>query len=116
MDGVRRKQFRLVRGIRTAVSRAGTASAVIHEGRRSPEWRSNSSELLYLTLDGMIVAVPIKLIADPPSLDIGPPVPLFAAKAGMVAAPVIQFNFTASADAQRFLVNRLVRDPRGAHL
>jgi len=75
-----------------------------------------SAELFYIALDGKLMATSIKPAADHQSIDIGPPVPLFVAQSGAVVRPNRPGNYMPSADGQRFLVNRLLRDAGGTTL
>src|SRR5713226_8154764 len=76
-------------------------------GRRSPQWRPDGAELFYIAPDGKLMATSIKPAADHQSVDIGAPVPLFAAQIGGAARPVLGADYVSSVDGQRFLVNRL---------
>jgi len=62
------------------------------------------------------MATSIKPAADHQSIDVGPPVPLFVAQAGGVVSPVLAAHYAASADGQRFLVDRLLWDAGGTPL
>jgi eukaryotic-like serine/threonine-protein kinase len=88
----------------------GRPSQVSTKGGDQPQWRSDGAELFYLALDGRLTATSIKPAADHQSIDVGPPLPLFVAQAGMVVRPIDAGNYAASANGQRFLVNRLLRD------
>lgn len=54
------------------------------------------------------MATPVKPAADHQSIDIGAPVPLFVAQ--IPNRPFLAADYIASADGQRFLINRLLRD------
>jgi hypothetical protein len=86
------------------------------KGGDQPQWRPDGAELFYLALDGTLTAVSVKPAADRQSIDIGPPVPLFVAQVGGAVIPVLAANYAASADGQRFLINRLLRDAGGTPL
>jgi dipeptidyl aminopeptidase/acylaminoacyl peptidase len=87
----------------------GRVSRISIKGGDSPQWRLDGKELFYLALDGKVMAAPIKPAADSQSLELGAPVALFAASVGIVAGPPSS-SYAASADGQRFLMNRLVRE------
>lgn len=74
-------------------------------GGTSPYWRRDGKEIFYLSADGKLMAMPIKLSA---SAELGTPQMLFT-DSGMT-------NFTATADGQRFLVNVNVGDESSAAL
>jgi dipeptidyl aminopeptidase/acylaminoacyl peptidase len=93
----------------------GRRLQVSTKGGDQPQWRSDGSELFYLAPDSRLTATSIKLAADRQSVDIGPPVPLLVAAVGGVTN-VRTANYAASADGQRFLVNRLLRDAGGTPL
>jgi dipeptidyl aminopeptidase/acylaminoacyl peptidase len=88
----------------------GRRSQVSTKGGDQPHWRSDGSELFYVALDGRLTATSITPAADRQSIEIGPPRPLFVAQAGNAVTPVTSANFAASADGQRLLVNRLLRE------
>ena len=74
------------------------------------QWRADGAELFYVALDGRLNAVAIKPAADPLVLEIGNAVPLFPLGVGEAVRAVLGRNYVASADGQRFLVSRLVRE------
>jgi len=86
------------------------------KGGDQPQWRPDGAELFYIAPDGRLMATSIKPAADHQSVDIGPPVPLFAAQIGGAGRPVLGADYVASVDGQRFLVNRLLRDTGGTPL
>jgi Tol biopolymer transport system component len=88
----------------------GRAVPVSTKGGDQPQWRSDGSELFYLSPDGKLTTAPVKAAAVGQSIDIGTPSPLFAAQSGSGTVAVITMNYVASADGRRFLVNRLLRD------
>jgi Tol biopolymer transport system component len=94
----------------------GRRLQVSAKGGDQPQWRPDGAELFYLALDGTLTAVSVKPAADRQSIDIGPPVPLFVAQVGGAVIPVLAANYAASADGQRFLINRLLRDAGGTPL
>jgi hypothetical protein len=73
-------------------------------------------ELFHIALDGKLTATAISPGADDQSLEAAAPLPLFAAQVGSVVWPVLAANYAPSADGQRFLVKRLVRDAGGTPL
>jgi Tol biopolymer transport system component len=80
------------------------------KGGDQPHWRPDGAELFYIAPDGRLMAASIKTSADLQSVDIGSPVPLFAAQIGGAARPVLGADCISSVDGKRFLVNRLVHD------
>jgi Tol biopolymer transport system component len=78
-------------------------------GGWDPRWRGDGRELLYNSLDGALMAVPIR--AEGAGLDAGTPITLFRR-----AAPTSTYErnaYDVSSDGQRILVNVLM-DDRGA--
>lgn len=82
------------------------------DGGAQPRWRRDGGELFYVTAAGAVMAVPIAAGSD---FSAGPPVALFT-------EPTLATNnnpffyggaaaYDVSADGQRFLVNRLTREP-----
>jgi len=94
----------------------GRRSQVSTKGGDEPQWRSDGAELFYLALDGKLTATSIRQAPDHQSLEIGAPVPLFTAQVGLIVRPILAGDYVASADGQRFLVNRLLRDAGGTPL
>ena len=70
-------------------------------------WRSDASELFYLTLEGQLVAVPIAIRPDGRTLRPGSPVPLFRARVGTMQG-VSLHHYIVAADGQRFLLDTVV--------
>ena len=91
----------------------GRRLQVSTKGGDEPQWRPDGAELFYLALDGRLTATSIKQAPDHQSIDIGAPVPLFSAQVGLVVRPILAGDYVSSADGQRFLVNRLLRDAGG---
>ena len=73
-------------------------------GGRASQWNPAGQELLYLTTDGHLVAVPVRTT---PSLQLGAPATLFA-----VPERAAWSDFAVSADGQRFL--SISSDSRGS--
>jgi Tol biopolymer transport system component len=71
-------------------------------GGEQPRWRSDGKELFYLAPDGKIMATPVTIGA---SFDAGTPVALFQANPREMIATSEQFDYDASKDGQRFLIN-----------
>jgi Tol biopolymer transport system component len=76
------------------------------EGGAEPRWRRDGSELFYVAGTGMLMAVPIK--AGAPTLEAGPPKPLFETHRPYTG-PLFS-NYVPAADGQRFLVNTTAAD------
>jgi eukaryotic-like serine/threonine-protein kinase len=75
---------------------------VSNAGGEQPRWRSDGKELFYLGPDGKIMATPVTIGA---SFDAGTPVALFQANPREMIATSEQFDYDASKDGQRFLIN-----------
>ena len=94
----------------------GRRLQVSTKGGDQPQWRADAAELFYMALDGKLMATPIAFPAGRQSIEIGAPVPLFSPDVGVVARPIQAGDYIPTADGQRFLVNRLVRDNAGTPL
>ncbi|HEY6991435.1 MAG TPA: hypothetical protein VH369_23770 [Bryobacteraceae bacterium] len=70
-------------------------------GGCQPHWRRDGRELFYLTLDGTLMAVPIKAAAG---FEAGPPQSLF--ETGLQIATIVMNQYAVSRDGRRFLFNR----------
>jgi hypothetical protein len=71
-------------------------------------WRHDGRELIYVALDGRMMAVPLRLNGD--TLEAGAPVALFAARIGDVVSRASGYlqQYVMTPDATRFLVNSVV--------
>ena len=72
----------------------------VSKGGGLPRWRSDSSELFYITPDGRMMSVPIRVAADG-AIEPGPPQSLFQTR----PVPKSWNLYDASPDGQRFLFN-----------
>jgi hypothetical protein len=78
---------------------------VSFEGGAQPRWRGDGNELFFLAPDNQLMAAPLRLSAEDDVADIGAPVALFAARlSGINHGPTI-WNYIASSNGQRFLMN-----------
>jgi serine/threonine protein kinase/Tol biopolymer transport system component len=75
------------------------------DGGAQVRWRADGRELFYVSPDGRLMAVPIRLAADRRSLEGGAPVPLFATRMGGAASGTNRQDYVVSQDGQRFLVD-----------
>jgi Tol biopolymer transport system component len=75
-------------------------------GGAQPRWDKNGREVFYVSLDGKMMAAPVKLSPDGQSLETGTPSALFPIRiaGGPVPGPNAQ-QYAVSSDGQRFLVN-----------
>jgi hypothetical protein len=77
-------------------------------GGSEPRWRGDGKELVYLSTDGRVVAVP--LLAQQNTLEVGSPTPLFGTNAeGTSLAILGAAQYVMTRDGQRFLVNQPVQ-------
>jgi serine/threonine protein kinase/Tol biopolymer transport system component len=78
---------------------------VSSQGGSDPLWRSDGKELVYLSADGHIMAVPI--LARQETLEMGSPTPLFATNLEGRALGILGTSqYVMTRDGQRFLVNQ----------
>jgi hypothetical protein len=83
-----------------------------------PHWRRDGRELVYLSLDGMLMSVAVGLTGDAPAghalgttFEFGPPQPLFATGLRFLTRNRVWMNqYDLSRDGQRFLMNRPVQE------
>ena len=77
-------------------------------GGTQPRWRPDGKELFYVAPDTRLMAVPIKMGRDKPTLDVGTPVPLFptrlASGSGISTVIGMRPQYAVAADG-RFLMN-----------
>ena len=90
--------------------RSASAGPVSVEGGGYPRWRADGRELYFLSADGRLMAATFSA-GTPPA--IGTPAPLFEAR--LIAHPdranFAAYEYDASADGSRFLINRIVSPP-----
>jgi hypothetical protein len=87
---------------------AGAQIRISTDGGAQMRWRQDGRELIYVALDGRLMAVPLRLNGD--ALEAGAPVPLFAARIGDVVSRESGYfqQFVMTPDATRFLMNTVV--------
>ena len=76
-------------------------------GGSQPRWRPDGKELFYVAADARLMAVPISLGVDPPTLERDAPVPLFRtrlASGANISGPMSTPQYAAASDG-RFLMN-----------
>ena len=93
------------------LGRTGPRVQVSDDGGTQVRWRADGHELFYVRLDGMLMAVAARAGADQ-GLDLGTPVPLFAAHLGRVPSPVAGAQYVVAPDGERFLINAFRHDER----
>ena len=79
-------------------------------GGSQSRWRPDGKELYYIADDKRLMAVAVKV--GPKGLEASPPTPLFQTR--IHSARYALFQYAASADGQRFLVNSLPREDAAA--
>jgi dipeptidyl aminopeptidase/acylaminoacyl peptidase len=75
-------------------------------GGEQPRWRGDGKELFFLSPDGKIMAVPVKVGA---SFDAGTPVALFQANAREIVSNSEQAMYDVDQNGERFLINTQVK-------
>ena len=91
---------------------------VSSQGGVQPHWRRDGRELVYLSLDGMLMSVAVDLASHAPAghalsttFEFGPPQPLFATGLRFLTRDRVWMNqYDLSRDGQRFLMNRQVQE------
>ena len=91
----------------------GSKWLVSRGGGTEPRWRRDGKEMFYLSNDGKITAVPIKLGA---TFESGAPVPLFQPRLRQPISALDLSSYDVSADGQKFLINTKVDAPSAAPL
>ncbi len=81
------------------------------DGGSQPRWRSDGSELFYLTPDSRLMSVPVRLPASGTEIILGTPVPLFVVRATSTVQGGVTFEYVVAANGQRFLINTFVERP-----
>jgi eukaryotic-like serine/threonine-protein kinase len=91
----------------------GSKWLVSRGGGTEPRWRRDGKEMFYLSADGKITAVPVKLGA---TFESGTPFPLFQPRLRQPISALDVCSYDVSADGQRFLINTKVDAPSAAPL
>jgi len=91
----------------------GSKWLVSRGGGTEPRWRRDGKEMFYLSTDGKITAVPVKLGA---TFESGTPVPLFQPRLRQPISALDLCSYDVSADGQKFLINTKVDAPSAAPL
>jgi Tol biopolymer transport system component len=82
-------------------------------GGEEPRWRRDGKEMFYLSADGKMMAVPVKIGA---TFESGPPVILFQTHPRQPVSIMDAFAYDVTADGQRFLINTKVDEANTAPL
>lgn len=86
---------------------AGEPIRVSINGGAQARWREDERELFYLTLEGMLTAVPITVRPDGRAIQPGAAEPLFQANVGDILS-IAQQQFIVTDMGQRFLIDSVV--------
>ncbi|MBZ5600298.1 MAG: protein kinase [Acidobacteriia bacterium] len=92
---------------------SGTSKWQVSRGGGEPRWRQDGKELFYLSAEGKMMAVPVKLGT---SFEAGPSVALFQTHMRQPISAQDVFSYDVTADGQRFLVNTKVDTSNSAPL
>jgi Tol biopolymer transport system component len=92
---------------------SGTSKWQVSRGGSEPRWRRDGKELFYLSAEGKMMAVPVKLGT---SFESGAPVTLFQTHMRQSISAQDVFSYDVSADGQKFLVNTKVDTSNSAPL
>ena len=83
----------------------GKEVVISNGGGTQVRWRRDSTELFYVTLDGRLMAVPLKLFSKQQDTEVGAPIYLFTPPlGGTVQHGDYRHQYDVSADGKRFLV------------
>jgi serine/threonine protein kinase len=90
----------------------GTKWPISTNGGAQVNWSKDGAEIFYISLDGQLMAVRVRLDADRQTVEAEAPVSLFATQVGNPVS-VFRQQYVTSAEG-RFLMNTLVEDDRAA--
>jgi Tol biopolymer transport system component len=90
---------------------SGTKWPISTNGGAQVRWSRNGRELFYISLDGQLMAVSVRLDAERQTVEADPPVVLFATHVGNPVS-VFRQQYSVSSDGRRFLFNTLANDDR----
>jgi serine/threonine protein kinase/Tol biopolymer transport system component len=85
----------------------------VSRGGAEPRWRRDGKELFYLSADGKMMAVPVKIGAN---FEAGQPVELFQTHIRQPISAQDVFSYDVAADGQKFLINTKVDTTNSAPL
>jgi Tol biopolymer transport system component len=91
--------------------RPGAKVRISNNGGAQVRWRPDGKELFYISLDGRLTAVPIRLPSNDQNPEVGAPVPLFLARVGDAMQPNSGPQYAISADGTRFLLDTVIDQP-----
>jgi serine/threonine protein kinase/Tol biopolymer transport system component len=86
----------------------GRSQRVSVAGGSQPRWRSDGSELFYISPDGHLTVVPLRAHAGGADMTPGAATVLFRVPAASTIQGGLAFEYDVSADGQKFLVNTIV--------
>jgi dipeptidyl aminopeptidase/acylaminoacyl peptidase len=89
----------------------GTKWPISTSGGAQVRWSRDGRELFYVSLDGRLMAVSVRLDAERQTVEAGAPVALFATHVGSPVS-VFRQQYAVTGDGRRFLFNTLVDDNR----
>jgi hypothetical protein len=92
---------------------SGTSKWQVSRGGGEPRWRRDGKELFYLSAEGKMMAVPMRLGA---SFEAGSPVVLFQTHLRQAISAQDVFSYDVTGDGQKFLINTKVDEPNAAPL
>ena len=82
----------------------GTERQISTDGGAQVRWRSDGAELFYLTLDGMLMSVPVQIIDGGQAIDRGAPLPLFQTSIGGAVQGYRRQQYIVAPDGGSFLM------------
>ena len=88
----------------------GSKSPITDKGRAQPRWRHDGKELFYIAPDSRLMAVPIRFASNAQTVEVGTPVPMFAARLGETVPTLDRQQYIVSADGERFLLNTVTSE------
>jgi serine/threonine protein kinase len=84
----------------------GNKKQISTNGGSQVRWKGDGTELFYISQDGRLMAVPVRLSGT--SMESGTPVPLFSTQVGGGVQGTNRQQYCVSRDGQRFLMNTVV--------
>jgi len=91
----------------------GTSKWQVSRGGSEPRWRRDGKELFYLSAEGRMMAVPVRLGT---SFEAGSPGALFQTHLRQPISAQDMFSYDVTSDGQKFLINTKVDEPNAAPL
>ena len=88
----------------------GSKLQVSTNGGAQVRWARDGKELFYIAFDARLMAVPLRRVASPETVEPGSPIPLFATNVGGALQGTYPQQYDVSPDGRQFLMNTIAEE------